>query len=59
MWRTSAATVSSGRSRDEIRAGYRSFLVREYVVFYRIPQSGVEIMRVLHGRRYLKAFFRR
>ena len=34
----------AGRSRDEIRPGYRSFPVGQYVVFYRLSDSGVQIM---------------
>ncbi len=48
-----------GRLRDELRAGYRSFPVGEYLIFYRIGQPGVRIMHVVHGRRDLEALFRR
>jgi len=45
----------AGRSRDELRPGYRSFPVGQFVVFYRLSESGVEIMHVLHGKRDLDA----
>jgi len=48
----------AGRRRDELRAGYRSFPVGEYVIFYRVAEPGVRIMHVLHGRRDLEALFR-
>ena len=47
-----------GRRRDELRAGYRSFPVGEYSVFYQIGQPGVRIMHVVHGRRDLDTLFR-
>lgn len=47
----------AGRSRDELRPGYRSFPAGQYVVFYRLSDSGVQIMHVLHGKRDLDALF--
>jgi toxin ParE1/3/4 len=47
----------AGRSRDELRPGYRSFPVGHYVVFYRLSESRVQIMHVLHGKRDLEALF--
>jgi toxin ParE1/3/4 len=40
----------AGRRRDEIRPGYRSFPLGEYLIFYRIMEPGVRIMHVVHGR---------
>lgn len=47
-----------GRLRDELTEGLRSFPVGRYVIFYRIVQDGVEIVRVLHGARDLDSIFR-
>ena len=47
----------AGRRRDDLRHGYRSFPVGQYVVFYRIAEPGVQIMHVLHGKRDLDAIF--
>lgn len=44
-----------GRSRDELRAGYRSFPVGQYLILYRVGEKAVEIMHVLHGRRDLRS----
>ena len=44
-------------SRDELRPGYRSFPVGQYVVFYRLSDSGIQIMHVLYGKRDLDALF--
>jgi toxin ParE1/3/4 len=49
----------SGRARDELFRGVRSIAVGPYVVFYRVLNSEVEIIRVLHGRRDVDAIFSR
>jgi len=46
-----------GRQRDDLRPGYRSFVVGQYVILYRARESRVEIMHVIHGRRDLEALF--
>jgi len=38
----------SGRSAEDIRAGYRKVAVGSHVMFYRAGASGVEIIRILH-----------
>jgi toxin ParE1/3/4 len=43
----------AGRRRDELRRGYRSFPVGEYLILYRMREPGVQIMHVVHGRRNL------
>ena len=45
------------RARDELMSGLRSALVHPYVIFYRIENGTVEIVRVLHGRRNFAAIF--
>lgn len=39
-----------GRSRDEIRKGYRSLPVENHVAFYRVNEKDIEIVRILHQR---------
>src|SRR5688500_12558007 len=46
-----------GRSRDELRLGLRSFAVGNYIVFYYPLDDGVELVRVLDGRRDIGAIF--
>lgn len=46
----------AGRQREELRSGYRSFPVGDYLIFYRIQEPGVRIMHVVHGRRDLKRY---
>jgi toxin ParE1/3/4 len=37
-----------GKERDELRKGYRSLLVNHHIVFYRVIDDEIQIMRVLH-----------
>ena len=46
-----ARLPKSGRRREELAPGLRSFVVSSYVIFYRIMHGGIEIIRVLHGAR--------
>jgi toxin ParE1/3/4 len=39
----------SGRRRDELKKGLRSFPVGKYLVFYFIIEDGIRIARVLHS----------
>lgn len=47
----------SGRGRDALMIGMRSVPVAPYVVFYRVTENAVEVVRVLHGHRDLEAMF--
>lgn len=38
-----------GRACDEIRPGYWKFMVGSHVLFYRIDQDGIDIIRILHS----------
>jgi toxin ParE1/3/4 len=42
-----------GRARDELYPGLRSLVVGNYLVFYRVTATAVEILRILHGARDL------
>jgi toxin ParE1/3/4 len=56
VWRVGGLPLS-GRSREDLKAGIRSVLAHPYVVFYRASASDVQIVRVLHERRDIKAEF--
>jgi toxin ParE1/3/4 len=43
-----------GRSRPEIAPELRSTLVKPFVIFYRIKDDVVQILRILHGKRDLR-----
>jgi plasmid stabilization system protein ParE len=45
-------------ARDDVMPGLRAVLVHPYTVFYRVTDSTVEIVRVLHERRDFSAVFR-
>jgi len=46
-----------GRSRMSLAPDLRSHPVGSYVVFYRLIDRGIEIVRVLHGARDIDATF--
>ena len=52
-----ASTLSMGRVRKKLAPELRSFPVRNYIIFYRTIEGGVEIARVLHGARDLPPLF--
>ena len=39
-----------GRERPEIKPGYRSITEGKHVIFYCMDDSGIDILRILHGR---------
>jgi toxin ParE1/3/4 len=43
------------RERTELRAGLRSVSVSDYMIFYRVRDDTVSIVRVLHGSRNITA----
>jgi toxin ParE1/3/4 len=49
---------SSGKSYAEIHPAIRGLSLEEYVIFYRILEDGIEILRVVSGRRDFPALFK-
>ncbi|MFN8541644.1 MAG: type II toxin-antitoxin system RelE/ParE family toxin [Thermomicrobiales bacterium] len=41
---------ASGRARDELRPGLRSFPVGRHVIYYTISRRSLRIIRILHSR---------
>jgi toxin ParE1/3/4 len=41
----------AGRLRHEFGENLRSFVVDNYVIFYVMVPEGIDIVRILHGRR--------
>ena len=39
----------SGRPCDHVRAGYWKYAVGSHMLFYRIDESGVDVVRILHA----------
>lgn len=48
---------SSGKVRDELLAGLRSYPAGDFIIFYRLVEKTVEVVRVLHGRRDIDVIF--
>jgi len=46
-----------GTAREDLLPSLRSLVVGSYVVFYLPVNGGIEIVRVLHGKRDLEALF--
>jgi toxin ParE1/3/4 len=46
-----------GPSRPDLAEGLRTFVVGSYLLLYRERSFGVEIVRVVHGARYLPDLF--
>ncbi len=47
----------AGVARDQLVTGIRSIVIYPTVVFYRVGDASIEIVRVVDGRRNLAAFF--
>lgn len=42
--------VNAGKSMEHVKAGYRALKVKSHLVFYRVANERVEIIRILHER---------
>jgi toxin ParE1/3/4 len=47
-----------GRTRNEIKVGLRSFPKSSHVIFYRILNNRIRIVRILHGSKDLPNFLK-
>jgi toxin ParE1/3/4 len=48
----------SGRRREELAIGMRSFPAVEFVIFYRVFDDYIQIVRILNGRRDIESIFK-
>jgi toxin ParE1/3/4 len=55
--RSLAEQPGLGRLRTDLLQDLRSLVVGNYIIFYRPVEGGIEVVRVLHGRRDLGALF--
>lgn len=46
-----------GRRRDQLSSSLRSFTVDDYLIFYRLIEDGIEVVRVVSGYRDLDTLF--
>ena len=51
------AFPNSGKSHESIRPGLRGLSFEKYIIFYRILEDGIEILRVVSGRRDFPSMF--
>ncbi|MBW4544284.1 MAG: type II toxin-antitoxin system RelE/ParE family toxin [Symplocastrum torsivum CPER-KK1] len=51
------AFPNSGQSYAQIRPGFRGLSLDGYIIFYRVLDDGVEILRVISGRRNFPSLF--
>jgi toxin ParE1/3/4 len=51
------AFPNSGKSYAQIRQDLRGLPLEGYIIFYRLLDDGIEIMRVISGRRNLPSIF--
>lgn len=51
------AFPNSGKSYAQIRPDLRGLSLEGYVIFYRVLSDGIEILRVVSGRRNLPSLF--
>lgn len=51
------AFPNSGKSYDRIRPDLRGLSLEGYIIFYRILDDGIEILRVVNGRRNFPSLF--
>jgi toxin ParE1/3/4 len=56
-FRLLAQFPNSGRVRDELSLGFRSYPAGDFAIFYRILDMTVEVVRVLNGRRNIDVIF--
>jgi len=52
--RVHARFPESGKSREELKPGLRSFVVHPFVAFYRPAEGTIEVLRFLHGKRDIR-----
>ena len=52
------AFPNSGKSYASIRPDLRGLALEGYVIFYRILDDGIEILRVVSGRRHFPSLFK-
>ena len=45
-----AAQPALGRTRSDVRVGYRSYPSDAHVLFYRLTPDGIDVVRILHRR---------
>ena len=47
-----------GHKRNELQPGLRSLAEGDYIIFYRSLDSGIEITKIVHGKRDIQKLFK-
>jgi toxin ParE1/3/4 len=47
--------TASGKSTENVRKGYRASKVKSHLIFYRVKENTVEVIRILHERMDVEA----
>src|SRR5438046_3674060 len=47
-----------GTARSDLQRGIRSYAFGDYLIFFKVTRTGVDIIRVIHGARDYKEFFK-
>jgi toxin ParE1/3/4 len=47
---TLGANPEIGPAQDDISPGFRSYVVEQHIIYYRVIADGVTIVRILHGK---------
>jgi toxin ParE1/3/4 len=55
--KTLASTPHKGRPREDLAPAMRVYLVKPYLIFFRLTREGILVMRVIHGARDLPEQF--
>ena len=42
--------INSGKSMEHVRKGYRASKVKSHLIFYRVSNNTIEVIRILHER---------
>ena len=49
--------ISAGKSMEHVRKGYRASKVKSHLIFYRIINNTIEVIRILHERMDIENIF--
>ena len=52
-----ASSPEIGRKREELGFELRSFPIKNYIIFYRIKNANIQIIRILHTARDIESIF--
>ena len=52
-----ASQAEVGAPREDLGEGFRVFSVKAYIIVYREIRTGIEVLRVVDGRRNYRALF--